>query len=125
MTARWGLTYPLQGISLSEHGPILKEAEELGYTDAWSAEVESNDAFTPLAAFAAWAPKTRLGCAIASSGGGGATKIPLAIALRAVGALREHAGTGTRSARRHPGSGHARTGWHARAGGRSRRHAGG
>jgi probable F420-dependent oxidoreductase len=66
MTVRWGLTYPLQGISLSEHGPILREAEDLGYTDAWSAEVESNDAFTPLAAFAAWAPKTRLGCAIAS-----------------------------------------------------------
>ncbi len=66
MTGRWGLTYPLQGVSLSEHGPILKEAEELGYTDAWSAEVESNDAFTPLAAFAAWAPNTRLGCAIAS-----------------------------------------------------------
>lgn len=66
MTSRWGLTYPLQGISLAEHGPILQEAEKLGYTDAWSAEVDSNDAFTPLAAFAAWAPNTRLGCAIAS-----------------------------------------------------------
>lgn len=65
MTDRWGLTYPLQGISLADHGPILKEAEELGYTDAWSAEVDANDAFTPLAAFAAWAPNTRLGCAIA------------------------------------------------------------
>jgi DUF917 family protein len=32
-------------------------------------------------------PVYALGCAIASSGGGGATKIPLAIALRAVGAL--------------------------------------
>ena len=40
--------------------------EDLGYTDAWSAEVDSNDAFTPLAAFATWAPNTRLGCAIAS-----------------------------------------------------------
>ncbi len=66
MGGRWGLTYPLQGISLADHGPILREAEELGYTDAWSAEVESNDAFTPLAAFAAWTEKTRLGCAIAS-----------------------------------------------------------
>jgi probable F420-dependent oxidoreductase len=64
--SRLGVTYPLQGFSLAEHGPILKEAEELGYTDAWSAEVDSNDAFTPLAAFAGWAPKTRLGCAIAS-----------------------------------------------------------
>ncbi|MEO8457838.1 MAG: LLM class F420-dependent oxidoreductase [Chloroflexota bacterium] len=66
MTGRWGLTYPLQGISLADHGPILQEAEKLGYTDAWSAEVESNDAFTPLAAFAAWTKNTRLGCAIAS-----------------------------------------------------------
>jgi len=62
---RWGLTYPLQGVPLSEHGPILREAEELGYTDAWSAEVEANDAFTPLAAFSAWTKETRLGCAIA------------------------------------------------------------
>jgi probable F420-dependent oxidoreductase len=65
MTGRWGITYPLQGISLADHGPILKEAEDIGYTDAWSAEVDSNDAFTPLAAFAAWTKTTRLGCAIA------------------------------------------------------------
>ena len=38
MTGRWGLTYPLQGISLADHGPILQEAENIGYTDAWSAE---------------------------------------------------------------------------------------
>lgn len=66
MASRWGLTYPLQGIPLSEHEAILKEAEQLGYTDAWSAEVDSNDAFTPLAAFGAWVKNTRLGCAIAS-----------------------------------------------------------
>ncbi len=65
MGGRWGLTYPLQGVPLSEHGAILREAEELGYTDAWTAEVEANDAFTPLAAFAAWTKETRLGCAIA------------------------------------------------------------
>jgi probable F420-dependent oxidoreductase len=62
---RWGLTYPLQGISLADHGDILREAEEIGYTDAWSAEVDANDALTPLAAFAAWTKTTRLGCAIA------------------------------------------------------------
>ncbi len=62
---RWGLTYPLQGIPLFQHGPILREAEEIGYTDAWTAEVEANDALTPLAAFAAWTKGTRLGCAIA------------------------------------------------------------
>ena len=37
MAMRWGLTYPLQGIPLSQHESILREAEDLGYTDAWSA----------------------------------------------------------------------------------------
>lgn len=65
MASRWGLTYPLQGIPLSEHAAILQEAEDIGYTDAWSAEVDANDALTPLAAFGAWTKTTRLGCAIA------------------------------------------------------------
>src|SRR5438128_5424187 len=60
------MTYPLEGIPLSEHEPVLRTAEELGYTDAWTAEVNANDAFTPLAAFATWTKDTRLGCAIAN-----------------------------------------------------------
>ena len=60
------MTYPLEGIRLSEHDSVLKRAEELGYTDAWTAEVNANDAFTPLAAFATWTKDTRLGCAIAN-----------------------------------------------------------
>src|SRR5262245_43700190 len=64
--ARWGMTYPLEGIPLSEHDSVLMTAEDLGYTDAWTAEVNANDAFTPLAAFAAWTKTTRLGCAIAN-----------------------------------------------------------
>ena len=60
------MTYPLEGIRLAEHDSVLRKAEELGYTDAWSAEVNANDAFTPLAAFAAWTKTTRLGCAIAN-----------------------------------------------------------
>jgi probable F420-dependent oxidoreductase len=63
---RWGMTYPLEGISLREHREVLQTAEDLGYTDAWSAEVNANDAFTPLAAFAGWTKTTRLGCAIAN-----------------------------------------------------------
>jgi probable F420-dependent oxidoreductase len=65
MSGRWGMTYPLEGMPLSAHGEVLRTAEELGYTDAWSAEVNANDAFTPLAAFAAWTKSTRLGSAIA------------------------------------------------------------
>lgn len=60
------MTYPLEGIRLSEHKNVVQKAEDLGYTDAWSAEVNANDAFTPLAAFAAWTDRTRLGCAIAN-----------------------------------------------------------
>jgi probable F420-dependent oxidoreductase len=60
------MTYPLEGIRLAEHKDVVRQAEDLGYTDAWSAEVNANDAFTPLAAFAAWTKTTRLGCAIAN-----------------------------------------------------------
>ncbi|HSP56437.1 MAG TPA: LLM class F420-dependent oxidoreductase, partial [Dehalococcoidia bacterium] len=38
---RWGMTYPLEGIPLSAHREILEEAEGLGYTDAWTAEVNA------------------------------------------------------------------------------------
>jgi probable F420-dependent oxidoreductase len=63
---RWGMTYPLQGVRLADHLEILQQAEEIGYTDAWSAEVDFNDAFTPMAAFAAWTKTSRLGSAIGS-----------------------------------------------------------
>src|SRR5437870_12878948 len=60
------MTYPLEGIPLSEHASVLKTAEDLGYTDAWTAEVNANDAFTPLAPFATWTKDTRRCCAIAN-----------------------------------------------------------
>jgi probable F420-dependent oxidoreductase len=63
---RWGMTYPLQGVRLSDHKELLQQAEDLGYTDAWTAEVDFNDAFTPMAAFAAWTRNSRLGSAIGS-----------------------------------------------------------
>ena len=63
---RWGMTYPLQGVRLSDHKELVQQAEGLGYTDAWTAEVDFNDAFTPMAAFAAWTKTSRLGSAIGS-----------------------------------------------------------
>jgi probable F420-dependent oxidoreductase len=60
------MTYPLQGVRLSDHRELLQQAEDLGYTDAWTAEVDFNDAYTPMAAFAAWTQNTRLGSAIGS-----------------------------------------------------------
>ena len=67
MTDRYGFTFPLEGVPLSEHRSVLLEAERLGYTDAWTAEVDGYDAFVPLALAAAWTEKLQLGCAIASS----------------------------------------------------------
>ena len=46
---RWGFSIPLFGITLAEHRQVMEEAEGLGYTDAWSLEVDGTDAFTPLA----------------------------------------------------------------------------
>ena len=46
---RWALSLPLDGFTLAEHGEIAREAERLGYTDAWSLEVDGVDCFSPLA----------------------------------------------------------------------------
>ena len=60
---RPGMTAPLPG-PLHSHRDKLAELADLGYTDIWSAEAESADAFTPLALAAAWEPRLRLGTAI-------------------------------------------------------------
>jgi probable F420-dependent oxidoreductase len=62
---RWGLTLPLRGIPLGQQRDIVAGLSDLGYTDAWSSEVNGTDAFTPLALAAGWAPALRLGTAIA------------------------------------------------------------
>ncbi|MFC5179956.1 LLM class F420-dependent oxidoreductase [Actinomadura harenae] len=61
---RWGLTLPLTGVPLAEHAALVAELPSLGYTDAWSAETNGTDAFTPLALASQWAPELRLGPAI-------------------------------------------------------------
>ncbi len=64
-TSRWGITLPLNGLPLPAQRDLVAELPGLGYTDAWSAEVNGADAFTPLALAAGWAPELRLGTAIA------------------------------------------------------------
>jgi probable F420-dependent oxidoreductase len=64
--ARWGITLPLYGQGLAEQREIVAELAGLGYTDAWSAELNGIDAFTPLALASQWASELRLGTAIAS-----------------------------------------------------------
>jgi probable F420-dependent oxidoreductase len=60
----YGMTIPFDGVPLSEHREWFEELVDWGYTDAWSAEADGTDGFTPLALAAAWAPTLRLGTAI-------------------------------------------------------------
>jgi probable F420-dependent oxidoreductase len=60
---RVGLTVPVDGFTLEEHTDLAREAERLGYRDAWSFEADGLDAFSPLAV-AGLATQMRLGTAI-------------------------------------------------------------
>jgi probable F420-dependent oxidoreductase len=65
MQKRLALSVPHYGHTLLEHVGIAKEAESLGYTDAWSYEVDGQDCFAPLATMAL-SSNMRLGTAIAN-----------------------------------------------------------
>lgn len=65
MQKRIALSVPILGYTLPEHVALAKEAEALGYPDAWSFEVDGQDCFTPLAVMAL-STKMRLGTAIAN-----------------------------------------------------------
>src|SRR5207245_341351 len=69
---RWSLSVPLDGFTLAEHAELAREAERLGYTDAWSLEVDGVDCF---------APRLRVGTAIANV----YTRGPATLALCAAG----------------------------------------
>lgn len=77
---RWALSVPLDGIPLAELAPVAREAERLGYTDAWSLEIDGTDCFTPLAAVGA-ATQMRVGTAIANT----YTRGPATLAMSAAG----------------------------------------
>ena len=64
MTARLGLTPPIEVAGFPAAVELCARAEELGYTDVWSAEVGAADAFTPLAAVATKTSRVRLGTAL-------------------------------------------------------------
>lgn len=66
MADRWGITFPLDGVPLPAHRDVLREAETLGYTDAWTAEIDGPDAFVPCALASAWTDNLQLGTAIAN-----------------------------------------------------------
>jgi probable F420-dependent oxidoreductase len=60
------MTIPLHGIPLAAQRDRIRELADLGYTDLWSSEGPTHDAFTPLALASQWAPGVRLGTAICS-----------------------------------------------------------
>lgn len=62
---RLGLTLPLDPFTLPELADLTREAEALGYRDAWSYEVDGVDCFAPLAV-AGLSSQLRLGTAIAN-----------------------------------------------------------
>lgn len=62
---RWSLSLPIAGVRLADLRELLEQAEDLGYTDAWTSEADQTDCFTPLAVTAAWS-NLRVGTAIAN-----------------------------------------------------------
>ena len=80
MEKRWSLTVPLDGFTLAEHAEVAREMEGLGYTDAWSLEVDGVDIFSPLIAVGQ-ATSMRVGSAIANV----FTRGPATLAMSAAG----------------------------------------
>ena len=46
-TPRWGITLPLRSLPLPDQRDLVAALPDLGYTDAWSSEVNGSDAFAP------------------------------------------------------------------------------
>ncbi|SHN20652.1 LLM class F420-dependent oxidoreductase [Actinacidiphila paucisporea] len=61
---RWGVTLPLPGLPLGAHRFVVEALPGLGYGDVWTAEGGGTDAFTPLAATAAWSDSLRIATGI-------------------------------------------------------------
>jgi len=77
---RLAISVPMEGFTLAEHADLGREAERLGYQDAWSYEVDGIDCFSPLAVIGS-ATALRLGTAIANV----FTRGPATLALSAAG----------------------------------------
>ena len=65
LAGRWGITVPLRGMGLAEQRDVVAALPDLGYTDAWSAEMNGPDAFSSLVLTSQWTAGLRLGSAIA------------------------------------------------------------
>lgn len=76
---RLGITIPLAGRALGEHGVLLERIEAQGLTDIFTQETEGFDVLTPLGYAAAATRHVRLGSAIASV----FTRGPVLLAMQA------------------------------------------
>jgi len=61
---RLGITIPLDGFHNRHFHELVRHAEKLGFTDAWTYETFETDAFTPVAAAAVATERMRLGTAL-------------------------------------------------------------
>lgn len=61
---RLGFSVPALPLSVRDSCELARRAEELGYTDAWSAEAGGTDAFSVAAAVGIVTDELRIGCAI-------------------------------------------------------------
>lgn len=61
---RWGVNLPLPARDLAANREVVTGLVDLGYADVWTGEGGGPDAFTPLAAAAAWEPRLRLGAGV-------------------------------------------------------------
>ena len=61
---RLGISVPSGDVDFREQVQMVRRAEELGYTDAWSSEVNGNDGLSLLAGAAAVTERIRMGTAI-------------------------------------------------------------
>ena len=64
MQQRLGITLPIEPFINRNIRELVKVADECGYTDGWSFEANSSDAFSPIAAMAMLSDKLRFGTAI-------------------------------------------------------------
>ena len=86
---RLGLTFPLWPFDLRRSCELARRAEDLGYTDAWSAETAGPDGLSVATAIGAVTDTLRVGCAVVPA----FTRPP---ALIAMGALAAHQASGGR-----------------------------
>ena len=85
---RLGFTAPPFGFDVRAAAQLARQAEELGYTDCWSAETSGPDGFSVAAACGVLTDRIRIGCAIAPV----YTRPPALLAMSALAAYQASEG---------------------------------